>query len=85
MTSTNEDGNTDHYEGALLEEVRDNLKLLAEGMSGLKTTVDDISDRLAGVEQQTVLIPSIKAAITDQSRQLADHEDRIIGMEHATT
>ena len=82
MGSTDDD--TNHYGGALLEEIRDNMKSLAEGMSSLKGTVEDINGRMSNVERNSELIPVIKTALTDQSHQVTDHEQRISSLEHAT-
>lgn len=71
------------YEGMLLEEIRDNMKQLAESMSGVANRVENLDGRLQRVEQNTDLIPSVKAAVTDQSRQLADHDQRISDLEQA--
>ncbi len=84
LISMSNDG-TDHYEGALLEEIRDNVKLLAEGMSGLKNTVKSVNNRLTQVEQHTELIPAIKAAVTDQGQETEKVKSRVAVLERAVS
>ncbi len=72
-----------HYEGVLLEEIRDHVKGIAEGLSGLSDTVVRIDQRLGQIEQNTNLIPSIKAAVTDQNKDIAKLGGRISTLEEA--
>ena len=83
MGSTDND-DTSHYEGAVLEDIQHKLKQIAEGVSGLTVKVDGVDKRVSKVEQQTELIPSIKAAVTDQTKQLNDHDARIADLEKTT-
>lgn len=83
MATSNDDSS--HYEGALLEDIRDNVKQLAEAISGVSETVSHVNCRLGNVEKDTALIPSIKAAVTDQSKELSAHEKRITKLEKAAT
>ncbi len=50
-------------------------------MSSLKGTVENIDTRLAGVEQNTALIPAIKAAVTDHTHQQNRLETRVTALE----
>jgi septation ring formation regulator EzrA len=79
-----DDDDTSHYEGVLLEEIRDQVKTIAESVSGLNVKVSSVDQRLSKVEQNTELIPSIQVAITDQTKQLNDHEARVASLEEAT-
>ena len=45
--------------------------------------MNTIDERLEEVAAQTELIPAVKAAVTDQNQQLADHEQRIATLEQA--
>ena len=70
----------DNYLGVLLEEIRDQNKALLEA-AATQATHDDINrieDRLTSIEQDTKVI---KAAATDQSKELTDHEHRITQLE----
>jgi len=71
----------DHYEGAMLEEMRDNFKALAEAISGLyplHDKVDRIDGRLQHIEED---VHVIKLVLTDHSGKLRGHEDRLIKIE----
>ena len=75
--------NNDHYEGALLEEIRDDVRRLAEavgGLSELPERVRVMDERLMGVEDD---VKAIKAAVTDMNADLRDHEHRITHLERA--
>ena len=58
---------TDHYEGAILEEVRDQITRLAEAMSEVPGKVRNIDERLGTIESD---VKVIKAAVTDQTSEL---------------
>ena len=73
----------DDYTGAILEDIRDKLQAIAEDVSGFHTTAKSTDKRLDAIEQSTGLIPAIKAVVTDQSRELAAHEERISSLEAA--
>jgi hypothetical protein len=77
------DDDTGHYEGALLEDILDRVKGIAEGQLSLWDKVDAIDKRLINVEENTSLIPVIRAAVTDQMRDLNSHNRRITILEHA--
>jgi len=70
--------------------VDDNQRRLAEGMSLLQSDVAHVKTDLAHLTELSADIKTIKAAVTDQSRQLRrhvqildDHETRLSGVEHA--
>jgi septal ring factor EnvC (AmiA/AmiB activator) len=75
------DDNTDHYEGALLEEVNQKIDRLAEALADVPTKLTSIDGRLSGVEDE---LKVIRAAVIDQSRELHDHESRIMRLESTT-
>lgn len=72
---------SDHYEGVLLEAMHDDIKRIAEAVSGLAGKIDSIDQRLIGVERVVAIVPSIKAAIIDQSSVLKGYEQRITALE----
>ncbi|HWB39455.1 MAG TPA: hypothetical protein VG604_04450 [Candidatus Saccharimonadales bacterium] len=75
--------NTDHYEGVILEEMRDNFKALAEAVAGLyplHDKVDRIDERLQNVESD---VHVIKMVMTNHSGELKDHEKRLNKLEQA--
>lgn len=74
----------DNYIGVLLEDIQDKLKGLAEAVAGLITKVNSIDKRLGKVEEDTSrMLPILKAAVKDQTKQLDDHEVRITKLEIA--
>ena len=81
MGNTN-DG-TNHYEGALLEEIRSDVKGVAEAVSLLGVKINGIDKRLIRVEKIVEPIPAMIAILTEHSGQLSDHERRITIIEKA--
>ena len=72
--------NNDHYDGAILEDIQDQVRRLAETLAEVPSKVRAIDERLVDVEAD---VKVIKAAVTDQSQQLHNHEDRITHLEQA--
>lgn len=70
----------DDYSGVLLEDIRDQLQKFAEAMSGVPKDVARLKEDMLEVKDN---IKAIKAAVTDQSRQLGNHETRISSLETA--
>jgi hypothetical protein len=82
------DNDEDHYQGALLEDINDKLRGIAEAVSGLSNKVGNVDQRLeqveqhtkfmdarlGRVEQNTELLPVIKEALTSISADVDDHE-----------
>lgn len=82
--------NDEHHQEALLEDINDKLDHLAEGMSVLSDGIQEVRRVVADVPEIKDDIKAIKAAVTDQSRQLskvehqvADHDNRIRTVESA--
>jgi len=72
----------DNYTQVLLEQIRDQNKALLEAAAN-QATRDDIyrlEERMTTIEQD---VKVIKAAVTDQSKELAEHERRITRLEAA--
>jgi prefoldin subunit 5 len=79
----------DHLE-VLIDDVNDKLERLTEGMSLLQSDNREIKKTVADLPEIKADIKTIKAAVTDQSRKLrqhehviGDHENRLSGLEHA--
>lgn len=72
------DKDTEHYEGALLEEINSKVDRLTEALADVPARVCSIDERLSIVETD---VKVIKAAVTDQSKQLHDHEQRLTQLE----
>ncbi len=71
----------DHYEGAILEEIRDQNKAILEGLAPLlpmSRVVDQLKEDVAELK---IDVKAIKAVITDHSGQLNNHETRITQLE----
>lgn len=66
-----------HYEGALLEEVNDKLDRLAEALADVPAQVQQIRDDLAQLKSD---VSVARAVITDQSQQVARHEDQLAAL-----
>ena len=72
----------DKYTTILLEEMRDQNKAILEAVSGLPTRVEfnELKDDVAELKQD---LKAVKAAVTDLSNKVADHEHRITRLEAA--
>jgi ribosomal 50S subunit-associated protein YjgA (DUF615 family) len=81
MVNTHDD--TGHYEGSLLEDIRDKVDAIAEAVSGVSGRVNQVQERLTKVEQDTRLIPAIQAAITDQAKEFKGLSKRVTVLEKA--
>jgi uncharacterized coiled-coil protein SlyX len=89
------DNNEDHYQGALLEDINDKLRGIAEAVGGLSDKVENVDrrleqveqstkfmdGRLGRVEQNTELLPVINDAVTAMSSDIDDHEARLRTLE----
>lgn len=72
----------DNYTGLLLEQIRDQNKAVLEAVSDMRTDLKQLPKREEFDElKQDVKV--IKAAVTDLSRQVNDHEQRIGELETA--
>lgn len=72
----------DNHVAMLLEEIRDQNKALLEGMKDLPTRQEygELKHTVDGIEDNVRIIKSV---VTDQRKQLQDHEHRIGGLETA--
>ena len=76
--STTSDDDTSHYEGALLEEIRDQVKAIAEGQAGLWDKVDGMNTNLTqDMTQIKEDLSVVKTVVTEQVTDLDDHERRL--------
>lgn len=73
----------DNHFGVLLEDIQSKLEGIAEDVTGLHSKIDQVNTRLIKVEESANLIAAIKAAVTDQTHQLTDHEVRVAKLETA--
>ena len=72
----------DNYTGLLLEQIRDQNKVVLEAVSDIRTELKQVPKREEFDElKQDVKV--IKAVVTDLSRQVDDHERRIGDLETA--
>ncbi len=73
----------DHYEGALLEELKHTMQLILEGTSALA----GVPKRLAAIESKFDALlsehVSMRVVIKDQSKTLHNHETRLTKLETA--
>lgn len=72
---------TSHYEGALLEDIRDQLQAILEGQASLVGVPQAIANLQEDVTDLKTDIRTIKAVVTDQTHQLDNHERRITRLE----
>lgn len=70
----------DNYIGMLLEEIRDQNKAVLEAVGGIRQKVDNQPIRSEFNELRDD-VKTIKAAVTDQSKELKDHEQRLTYLE----
>lgn len=77
----NSDGDTDHYEGALLEEIREMFKAIQEGQDAMAA----VPSQIASIEENIVVIKSeieaIKAVVRIHSKDIDNHEVQITKLE----
>jgi uncharacterized protein YoxC len=79
--SKKDNENTSHYEEALLEDIQHKLARLAEVMTDVP---QDVRQLKVNMDEVNPDIKATKAAVSDQSKQLADHEHRITNLEKVT-
>ena len=73
----------DHYEGALLEEFRDQMKFVIEALKALKDVPADIKQIKADLAEMNQWKFAAKEVIKDQSKTLNNHETRLTKLETA--
>ena len=66
------------HQGALTEDVRDQVARLAEALADVPGTLTELK---SDVEELKSDMKIVKAAVTDQSGQLQNHEVRITSLE----
>lgn len=71
----------DNYIGMVLEDIRDQNRKVLEAVGAMQEQVSKIPGIEAKLDDLTADVKVIKAAVTDQSRQLHDHEPRITRLE----
>lgn len=84
MGDTTNNDDTSHYEGALLEDILDRVKAIAQGQTSLWDKVDGIDKRLERIEENSELIPVIKDAVKAQSIDYQKIVSRVENLEQAT-
>lgn len=72
----------DDYMVLLLEQIRDQNRVLMEGQRQ-QATREDITELREAVVQLQADVKVIKAVVTDHSRELANYEHRIARLEAA--
>jgi hypothetical protein len=76
----------DKHLGVLLEDIQHKLGQVLEATDALSSVPGQlrvIDARLEQVEEETALIPVIKAAVTESTRELKEHAARLSELEHA--
>ena len=71
----------DNYTKLLAEELKTQRTQILEALGGLKDVpkkLDQMDERLKNVE---LIVQATKAAVTDQSKQLNNHEQRLTVLE----
>jgi archaellum component FlaC len=79
--SKTDDDNTDHYEGALLEDIRDQIKRLTEALAEVPQDVRQLKEDVGEVKQD---VKVVKAVVSNQSSDLDNHEKRLKRLEKVT-
>ena len=70
------------YFGVMFEEIRDQNRAVLELLRGIPT-LSDFQQLEQRVDDLQADVKIVKAAVTDQSHQLADHEHRMTRLEAA--
>lgn len=80
MGDTKSNDDTSHYEGALLEDIQDRIKLLAEAMSDVPADVRKLKQDVSQINENVTFV---KHAVTELSTDVDDHEARLKKLEQA--
>ncbi len=72
---------TGHYEGALLEEVRDEMKAIRESLAPMPTLCRDVAQLKDDMKEVKAGLKTMKLVLTGHSSQINDHEGRITKLE----
>jgi len=73
----------DHYQGVLLEELREQMKFVIEALKALKDVPADIRQIKADMAEMKQWKFVAKEVIKDQSKTLNNHETRLTKLEIA--
>jgi peptidoglycan hydrolase CwlO-like protein len=79
--SMNNDG-TSHYEGALLEDVLDKVKLIAEGQTGIWNKVDSIDKNVSALKED---LSHVKLDVSQLKQDVSQLKDDMVIVKHAAT
>jgi len=71
------------YFGVMFEEIRDQNRAVLEAVGDMQRAVAALPEMKQDIAELKADMKVVKAAITDVSRQLADHELRITRLEAA--
>ena len=71
------------YFGVIFEEIRDQNRAVLEAVGDMQRAVAALPEMKQDIAELKADMKVVKAAITDVSRQLADHELRITRLEAA--
>jgi len=74
---------SDDQSGAVLEAINDQLKAILEGQSAMAQVPSDIAEIKQDLLEVRSDLKVVKAAVTDQTHQLNDHETRLTTLEQA--
>jgi len=72
-----------HYFGVLLEQIRDQNKAVLEAVSDMQRNVAELPAMKQDIAELKQDMKIVKAAITDVSHQVQDHERRLTDLEAA--
>ena len=73
--------NTNHYEGALLEEINDRLKGIQEGQVSLVNVPGDLAVLMADMKVVKADIKTIKVAVKGHTKDINNLESRVTVLE----
>lgn len=76
--------NTDHYQGALLEEMHDDIKRISEGMGALSGVPADVRRLKTDMVDVKADLKVIRAVVTAQSSDLKNIDKRVTKLEQTT-
>ncbi len=75
--------NTDHYQGALLEEIREEIHAIHEGQAALTPLPAAVARLQEDMDEVKADVRTIKLVVTSNSSRLTDHESRLTKLEGA--
>jgi predicted nucleic acid-binding Zn-ribbon protein len=75
------DNGTGHYEGALLEEIRDKVKAIHEYVAPLESLPGDVAQLKEDMSDVKGRLANVEFAVTDLAKDMRQLNKRVTGLE----